>query len=237
MADTDESLPEFQGTVIASRLNWLRAAVLGANDGIVSTAALIFGVAGAAAEHQMILIAGIAAVAAGAMSMAVGEYVSVSSQRDLENSQLARELKEIEANPSQELDQLTRLLQGRGISRNLARQVAIQLTKRDALTAHARLELNIDPSTVVNPWHAAFASMLSFITGGLIPLLAMLLMPQSIAVLAAGTAVILALALTGTLSARLGQAPILPAVARTVAGGLLAMAATYGLGRLVGSQL
>lgn len=233
MTNPDEPLPQFRGTTIASRLNWLRAAVLGANDGIVSTAALIFGVAGAAAQHQMILIAGIAAVAAGAMSMAVGEYVSVSSQRDLENSELAYEQKEIDADPDRELEQLAELLEGRGISRDLSWQVAKQLTERDALTAHARLELNIDPSAIVNPLQAAFASMLSFVAGGLIPLLTMLLMPQSIAVWAAGAAVVFALGLTGTLSAIHGRAAILPAATRTIAGGILAMAVTYGVGSFV----
>lgn len=225
------------GWSIHGKLNWLRAGVLGANDGIVSTAALIFGVAGAAAPHQTVLIAGIAAVTAGAMSMAVGEYVSVSSQRDLEQAELAQERAELAADPAQELEELTRLLELRGIERELAGQVAVQITAKDALAAHARIELGIDAGALTNPWSAAFASMLSFATGGMVPLTAMLLGPRAIAIWLAGAAVIVALALTGALSARLGRARPLPAIVRTVAGGLLAMAVTYGIGYFAGTRL
>ena len=234
----DQSPPaEPQGGRIASKLNWLRAGVLGANDGIVSTAALIFGVAGAAAPHQTVLLAGIAAVAAGALSMAVGEYVSVSTQRDLEQAELAHERAELAADPAYELEQLTQLLETRGIDRELAARVAIELTGKDALAAHARVELGIDPTALTNPWAAAFASMLAFTVGGMIPLTAMLVAPQAIAVFVAGAAVLAALALSGALSASLGGARLWPAIVRTVGGGLLAMAITYGVGALVGTQL
>lgn len=232
---TDPSLPP--GWSVFGKLNWLRAGVLGSNDGIVSTAALIFGVSGATATHQTVLLAGIAAVAAGAMSMGVGEYVSVSSQRDLERAELAHENAELVADPARELEELTVLLEFRGINRELAAEVATQMTAKDALAAHARVELGIDPTGLTNPWSAAFASMLSFTTGGMVPLIAMLLAPPAIGMWLAGTAVIVALALTGTFSAILGRAPIAPAILRTVAGGLLAMAATYGVGHLIGTQV
>ena len=222
---------------LASKLNWLRAGVLGANDGIVSTAALIFGVAGAAAAHQTVLLAGIAAVAAGALSMAVGEYVSVSTQRDLEAAELELERAELAADPAFELEELTQLLEARGIDRSLAAQAAVELTEKDALAAHARVELGIDPAGLTNPWAAAFASMLSFTVGGMIPLGAMLLAPRAIEIWVAGAAVVAALALSGALSASLGGARLSPAIARTVGGGLLAMAITYGVGALVGTRL
>jgi VIT1/CCC1 family predicted Fe2+/Mn2+ transporter len=222
---------------IASKLNWLRAGVLGANDGIVSTAALIFGVAGAAAAHSTIVLAGIAAIAAGAMSMAVGEYISVSSQRDLEEAELAREREQIAATPDVELQQLTLLLEGRGIEHGLAERVAVQLTERDALAAHARVELGIDPAAVVNPVEAALASMLSFTLGGLIPLLAMVLAPRAIEIWVSGMAVLLALVATGAVSAWLGRSPRLGSIVRTVVGGLITMAVTYGIGKIAGTQL
>lgn len=222
---------------IASKLNWLRAGVLGANDGIVSTAALIFGVAGAAASHQTVMLAGIAAVSAGALSMAVGEYVSVSSQRDLEAAELALERAELEADPAFELEELTGLLEARGIDRKLAAKVAAQISQKDAFAAHARVELGIDPNALTNPWAAAFASMVAFTAGGLIPLVAMMLAPRAIEIPVSGAAVLAALVLTGTLSAALGGAPRLPAIARTFLGGLLAMAITYGIGNIVGTRV
>lgn len=225
------------GGQIASKLNWLRAGVLGANDGIVSTAALIFGVAGADVSHQAMLISGVAAVVAGAMSMAVGEYISVSSQRDLEEAELEQERRELAEDPEYELHQLTHMLEERGISPDLSKQVAVQLTEQDPLAAHARLELNLDPNAVTNPWHAAFASLAAFIVGGLVPLLAILLAPPRIAIPVAGIAVVIALAATGFTGARLGGAPRIPAIARTVFGGVLAMAITYGVGYLTGTQL
>ena len=192
---------------------------------------------GAAVSGETLVIAGIAAVVAGALSMAVGEYVSVSSQRDSERAELDIERAQLAKHPEYGLDQLTGLVAARGIDRKLAREVAIQLTERDALAAHARLELGIDPDVLANPWHAAFASMLSFTIGGIVPLLAILLAPTAVEVAAAAIAVIAALAVTGSISARLGRAPMGPAVIRTVGGGVLAMALTYGVGALVGTQL
>lgn len=228
---------EAVGGEIATKLNWLRAGVLGANDGIVSTSALIFGVAGAAVSHQAVLISGVAAVAAGALSMAVGEYISVSSQRDFERAELERERKQIEEDPDYELRQLARILEGHGISSDLADKVAVQLSEDDPLTAHARLELGLDPDAITNPWHAAGASLTAFIVGGLVPFLAVLLSPVRLGIPVAAVAVVIALAITGSISARLGRAPWLPAVGRTIFGGLLAMAITYGVGYLTGTQL
>ncbi|HEX3423137.1 MAG TPA: VIT family protein [Sphingomicrobium sp.] len=225
------------GVAIASKLNWLRAGVLGANDGIVSTSSIIFGVVGASASHSSVILAGIAAIAAGAMSMAAGEYVSVSSQRDLEDAELERERREIEANPQCELAELQHMLEDRGIDRSLARKVALQLTARDPLTAHARLEFGIDPASVVNPWQAAVASMIAFTAGGLIPLLSMLLAPRAFEIWVSGAAVLVALTLTGWISAGLGGAPKLRSIVRNVLGGLLAMAITYGVGKIAGAAL
>lgn len=222
---------------IASRMNWLRAGVMGANDGIVSTAGMVVGVAGAAVSSGALLASGIAAVVAGAMSMAVGEYVSVSSQRDAQAAELAIQHAQLEANPEGELDQLTTLIQAQGIDIGLARQAAVQLTEKDALTAHARLHLGIDPDELVSPWHAAWASMVAFVVGGLVPLLAILLTPRSVAVPVTAVAVIIALAVTGSVSAHLGGAGKFRAVSRTVGGGLAAMAITYSIGLLVGAQL
>jgi vacuolar iron transporter family protein len=226
-----------ESTRILSTLNWLRAGVLGANDGIVSTAAIIFGVAGGSASHGTVMLAGIAAVAAGAMSMAVGEYVSVSTQRDLEQSELARERVELEQHPDRQLAILVRLFEQRGVAPAVAAEVAREMTEKDALSVHARAELGIDPDNVTNPWAAALASMLSFIIGGVIPIAALLLSPRSIEIWVAGVSVIIAMALTGLVSARLGRTPMLRSVVRNVLGGLLALAITYGVGNLVGRQL
>ena len=178
--------PEPEGPGFGARLNWLRAGVMGANDGIVSTAALVVGVAGAAVSDGALLVAGVSASTAGALSMAVGEYVSVSSQRD-------------------------------------------------AVIAHEALVPDIDPDELTNPWHAAWASMIAFGAGALIPLLAILLSPRDLAVPLTTGAVLLALAATGCISAQLGRARHLPAMVRTVGGGLLAMTVTYGIGLLVGT--
>jgi VIT1/CCC1 family predicted Fe2+/Mn2+ transporter len=222
---------------ILGTLNWLRAGVLGANDGIVSTAAIIFGIAGASATHATLMLAGIAAVAAGAMSMAVGEYVSVSTQRDLEDAALARQKADLARDPAGELAILARLFEQRGVESNLAAEVAKAMSDKDALSVHARAELGIDPENVTNPWAAAAASMFSFILGGAIPIAAMLLSPRSIEIAVAGVAVLIAMALTGFLSARLGRTPVWRSVARNVAGGLLALAITYGVGKIAGTQI
>ncbi|MDP3969324.1 MAG: VIT family protein [Nocardioides sp.] len=233
----EEVLEDRQSGRIASRMNWLRAGVMGANDGIVSTAGMVVGVAGAAVGSAALLASGIAAVVAGAMSMAVGEYVSVSSQRDAQAAELATERSDLLADPEGELDQLTGLTRAQGIDADLARQTAAQLTANDALAAHARLELGISPDELVSPWRAAWVSMTAFVFGGLVPLLAILLAPMSVAVPVTAVAVVLALAVTGSVSAHLGGASKCRAVARTVGGGLAAMTITYAIGLLVGTQL
>jgi VIT1/CCC1 family predicted Fe2+/Mn2+ transporter len=210
---------------------------MGANDGIVSTAGMVLGVAGAAVSDQALLAAGIAAVAAGALSMAVGEYVSVSSQRDSQRAELELERTQLAANPEYGLEQLTRLIMGRGLDRSLAHEAAVQLTRKDPLAAHARLELGIDPNELTNPWQAGMASMIAFICGGLVPLLTILLTPRAIAVPVTAGAVVAALAITGSLSAHLGHAPKLRAALRTVGGGIAAMAISYGIGTMVGTQI
>lgn len=219
---------------LASRLNWLRAGVLGANDGVVSTAALVLGVAGATTDHAAILLAGVVGLLAGAMSMAAGEYVSVSTQRDGERAVLLRQRRLLRSAPQQQLAALARAYTDKGIDRDLAFRVAEQLTAHDALAAHAEARHGIDSDDLTNPWHAAFASFVSFAVGALVPLAGVLV--DSSAWLTAAL-VALALAVTGAVSARLGRAPAAPAVARNVGGGLLAMAITFGLGSLVGIVL
>jgi vacuolar iron transporter family protein len=222
---------------IGSRLNWLRAGVLGANDGIVSTAGIVIGVAAATTNRAAIFTAGVAGLAAGAMSMAAGEYVSVSTQRDTERALLAKETRELREMPDEELRELAGIYEGKGLSPELAREVAVQLTEHDALGAHAEAELGIDPNALTNPWHAAWASMLAFTVGALIPLVAVLVVPVTARIPVTALAVVVALALTGWTSARLGDAPRARAVVRNVAGGAIAMAVTYGIGSVVGTQL
>jgi vacuolar iron transporter family protein len=219
----------------AARLGWLRAAVLGANDGIVSTASLILGVAAASSTQQTILIAGIAALVAGAMSMAAGEFVSVSAQSDSEAADLAKEKRELAEEPDSEQDELTRIYIGRGLDRELAHQVAVQLTAHDALGAHMRDELGISEHNAARPVQAALASAASFATGGALPLVVVLLAPQRL--LMAGTvgASLLFLAILGALSAKTGGASPLKATLRVVFWSGLAMAITSGVGALVGA--
>ncbi len=227
--------PHETGT--AARLNWLRAAVLGANDGIVSTAGLVVGVAGATNDRTAILVAGVAGLAAGAMSMGAGEYVSVSTQRDSEKALLEKERRELEETPEEELAELTHLYMQKGLSEPVARQVADELTAYDALGAHAEVELGLDPHDLTNPWHAAWASMLAFTIGAILPLLTISLSPEAIRLWVTVASVAMALALTGWSSARLGLSPTGRAVARNVGGGLLAMGVTHLIGSLVGTQL
>ncbi|MGW0467186.1 VIT1/CCC1 transporter family protein [Streptomyces sp. NPDC003027] len=224
---------EAHGGGLGSRLNWLRAAVLGANDGVVSTAGLVVGVAGATESQAALLTAGLAGLLAGSMSMAAGEYVSVSTQRDSEKAALAVEKRELREQPEEELDELTDLLSARGLSADVAREAAEQLTERDALRAHARVELGIDPDELTNPWHAAGASFLAFTVGALLPLLAIVLPPASVRLWVTVVSVLAALALTGWWSARLGAAPAPPAILRNMGGGALAMAVTYAAGSLL----
>lgn len=224
-------------TGLTSRLNWLRAAVLGANDGIVSTAGLVVGVAGATPDRTTVLIAGLAGLVAGAMSMAGGEYVSVSAQTDTERAALDRERWELEHLPDDELDELAGIYEAKGLAPDLARRVAQQLTEHDALAAHAEAELGIDADERTDPWQAAWSSFVAFAVGALLPLLAIVLPPLSLRLPVTVVAVALALAGTGALSARLGGAPRLPAVARNVTVGLLAMGLTFGVGSLVGAGI
>ncbi|SEG34275.1 Predicted Fe2+/Mn2+ transporter, VIT1/CCC1 family [Actinacidiphila yanglinensis] len=220
---------------LGPRLNWLRAAVLGANDGVVSTAGIVVGVAGATDSRSALLTAGLAGLLAGSLSMAAGEYVSVSTQRDSEQAALAVEREELAATPQAELAELTDLLEKRGITHELAREVAEQLTARDALGAHARVELGIDPDQLANPWHAAWASFVSFTAGALLPLLAIVLPPHGWRLAVTVVSVLVALVACGTISARLGNAPVRPAVLRNAAGGIIAMAVTYAVGTLLGA--
>jgi len=216
------------------RLNWLRAAVLGANDGIVSTAGVVVGVAGATSDRGTIMVAGVAAVVAGAMSMAAGEYVSVSTQRDSELALLDKERGELRDEPEEELAELAGLYVAKGLDEDLALQVAAQLTAHDALGAHAEAELGIDPDDISSPWNAAGASMIAFTIGALLPLLTITLVTESARLWVTVGSVAAALALTGYTSARLGYGPPRRAVLRNVAGGLFAMAITYGVGTLIG---
>jgi VIT1/CCC1 family predicted Fe2+/Mn2+ transporter len=236
MSDNPDAHPgEPHHDGLGTRLNWLRAAVLGANDGVVSTAGIVVGVAGATDSRSTLLTAGLAGLLAGSLSMAVGEYVSVSTQRDSEKAALALEREELAATPQAELEELTDLLEGRGITRNLARQVAEQLTARDALDAHARVELGIDPDELANPWHAAWASFISFTVGALLPLLAIVLPPHDWRLPVTVVSVLVALVGCGWGSARLGNAPVPRAVMRNAVGGALAMAVTYAVGTLLGA--
>ena len=228
---------EQQDEALSGRLNWLRAGVLGANDGIVSVAGIVAGVAGATTDRKEILIAGIAGLVAGALSMAAGEYVSVSTQRDSERAMIRKEKHELRELPEEELEELTQIYQSKGLRRELAAQVAEELTAHDALAAHAEVELGIDPDELTNPWEAAGASFLSFTVGALIPLIAILLPTPDLRVPICFVAVALALVITGAVSARLGEAPARPAVIRNVLGGMLAMAITYGVGTLVGTAV
>ena len=229
--------PEPHGGELSQRLNWLRAGVLGANDGIVSTAGLVVGVAGATVERAPIAMAGVAGLVAGAVSMALGEYVSVSSQRDSERAQLARETRELAETPEQELDELVALYEAKGLSPATARQVAVELTEHDALSAHLDVELHLDPEELTSPWRAAGASAVSFVLGALLPLVAVLLPPAAWRVPVTVVVVLAALGLAGWLGARLGGAAPRRAVLRVMIGGALGLAVTYGIGVLVGGAV
>ncbi len=221
---------------MSSKLNWLRAGVLGANDGIVSTAGIVVGVAAATVARGPILTAGIAGLAAGAVSMALGEYVSVSTQRDTERALLRKERGELRDDPAAELDELTALYEARGLSTATARTVAEELTDHDAFAAHVEVELGIDPDELTNPWQAAVSSALSFTVGALLPLFAILL-PAAVRIPVTFAAVLIALAVTGAVSAALGGAPKRNAITRNIIGGALALGITYGIGLLVGAAI
>jgi len=222
---------------VGGRLNWLRAGVLGANDGIVSTAGIVMGVAGATSERTPVLVAGIAGLVAGALSMGAGEYVSVSTQRDSERSMLALEAEELERMPKTELRELANIYERKGLSHELARKVAEELTAHDALGAHAEAEFGIDKDNLTNPWHAAAASMIAFTVGALLPLLVITLTPADARIWATVLAVAAALGIAGRISAQLGYSPWGRAVLRNVAGGLVAMGITYAVGAVVGTYV
>jgi vacuolar iron transporter family protein len=222
---------------VGNRLNWLRAGVLGANDGIVSVASLVVGVAGVSTDSAALLTAGIAGLVGGAISMALGEYVSVSSQRDGERALIEKERQELATMPEEELAELTQLYRARGLSEETARRVAEELTAKDALAAHLEVELHIDQDDLVNPWQAAFSSAVAFTVGALLPLLAILLPPPEWRVPVTFVAVIVALALTGTISARFGGSSKRKSAVRLVVGGALALAATWLLGTLLGATI
>lgn len=233
---TPEHGTEPHDRTLASRLNWLRAGVLGANDGIVSVAGVVVGVAGATSSLREIFTAGIAATVAGAFSMAGGEYVSVSTQRDTEAAALAKERWELETIPDEEERELASLYAQRGLSPDLAAQVARELTATDPLKAHAEMELGIDSEALTNPWSAAISSFVAFAAGAALPLLAMAI-PIDQRVGISMVAVAIGLYITGFVSARLGGAPIRPAVLRNVGMGVLTMLVTWLIGKLLGTTV
>lgn len=220
-----------------SRLNALRAAVLGANDGIVSTAGLVVGVAGANSSHEAILTAGIAGVVAGAISMAAGEYVSVSSQRDSQKALIQQEKQELRDFPEEEFDELVQLYRHKGLSLDTATLVARELSKKDPFAAHADIELHIHPNDLTNPWQAAFASALSFSIGSLVPLAAIVFSSNESRIALTAISVVISLAATGFLSAKAGGANKARASLRVISWGIGAMVATYTIGLLVGTAM
>lgn len=220
-----------------TRIGWLRAAVLGANDGIVSTASLVLGVAAAEADPRAVLIAGVAGLVAGAMSMAAGEYVSVSSQSDTERADLARERGELASNEAGELEELAGIYVARGLGRPLAEQVAASLTAHDALGAHARDELGISHVSESRPVQAAWTSAASFAVGAVLPLIVLIVTPGSLLVVSVAAASLASLALLGGLAAKAGGASVARGSLRVTAWGALAMALTSVVGKLFGIAL
>ncbi|MEX3239353.1 VIT family protein [Serratia quinivorans] len=218
------------------KIGWLRAAVLGANDGIVSTASLLLGVASANVTHQSILLTGIAGLVAGAMSMATGEYVSVSSQADTEKAALAEEQAELDADFQGEFRELTSIYVHRGLDAALAKQVAAKLMSHDALAAHAREELGISEITTARPLQAALTSAASFSTGAILPLLVAAIVPAQSAIAAIALSALISLAILGGIAARAGGAPILPGIIRITFWSALAMGVSSGVGALFGSM-
>lgn len=215
-------------------ISWLRAAVLGANDGIVSTASLILGVAAAGGGQKAVMVAGVAGLVAGAMSMAAGEYVSVHSQADTEKADIAKETHELENDPDGELKELTAIYVHRGLSAELAKQVAVQLTAHDALGSHARDELGINPNFSARPVQAALSSAASFAVGAVLPLGVTWLMPSDLMIWTVAGSTAFFLALLGGVAAQTGGAPVVKGSSRVLFWGVLAMAATYLVGSLFG---
>lgn len=215
-----------------SKINWLRAAVLGANDGIVSIAALVVGVAGATNDTAAIATAGMAGLIAGALSMAAGEYVSVSTQRDAEKAYIAKEEKELEEDPEGELEELIQYYRSKGLRRATAKQVSIELTEKDVLAAHLEAEFGLSEHDLTNPINAAFASAVSFIAGGLIPIAAIIIPPSNLRIFVTFGSVVVALAVAGYISARISESHIGNAIRRVVLGGTFAMIVTYTVGTI-----
>jgi VIT1/CCC1 family predicted Fe2+/Mn2+ transporter len=222
---------------VVDRIGWLRAAVLGANDGIVSTASLIVGVAASSADKGPVLVAGVAGLVAGAMSMAAGEYVSVSSQADTEAADVARETRELAEQPEFELEELTNIYRERGLNAALARQVAEALTAKDALAAHSRDELGLAEMHRARPVQAALTSAATFAVGAALPLVAAMLLPFGSLVIGVSVAGMAFLMLLGAVGARAGGSPIGKGVLRVAFWGVLAMAATYAIGSLFGTSV
>ena len=222
---------------IAGRLNWLRAGVLGANDGIISTAGLVIGVAAATTDSAEIATAGLAGLVAGAVSMALGEYVSVSTQRDTERALIEKERRELASMPEAEHEELVGLLRERGLGEDSAITAATELADHDVLGAHLSIELGIDESQIADPWTAAASSALAFALGAALPLVAILVPPASWRIAIAFVAVLIGLATTGAWSAHIGQASKRSAVTRLLVGGALAMAVTYAIGQLIGTTV
>ena len=220
----------------SNRNNWLRATVLGANDGLISTASLLMGVAAAGSSEQTLILTGVASLIAGAISMAAGEYVSVSSQADTEKADLAKEAYELMHNPDNELKELTQIYQSRGLDADLAAKVAEALTKHDALQAHARDEIGLNEDLSANPFQAALASAASFVMGAILPLLCVYAAPQPMRIMALWIATLAGLALLGMLSAHLGGANKMLAMARVVIWGVIALGATSLIGHFFGIQ-
>lgn len=231
-----ESLTHFEphNNKTNKKLNWLRASVLGANDGIVSTASIIVGVAGASSSDTFILTAGVAGMVAGALSMAAGEYISVSTQRDTEKALIEKERQELLDNPEEELQELAKIYESKGLSVQTAEIVAKELTARDAFAAHLDAELGIDPNELTDPWHAAYASGISFVSGAIIPIIMILVSPVEWRIHLTFLGVFIALVITGALSAYAGEANMKKAVIRVTAGGILAMLVTFAIGKLFG---
>ena len=219
---------------LIERIGWLRAAVLGANDGIISTASLILGVASAASSENGAILAGVAGLVAGAMSMAAGEYVSVSSQADTEHADLARETKELASDPERETEELAQIYAARGVEVGLARQVAMQLMTKDALAAHSRDELGISAATTARPVQAAMASAATFTVGAAAPLLLTVMSPQKVLLPVVAVGSLLFLALLGMIGAKAGGAGVIRPTIRVMFWGALAMALTTGIGALFG---
>lgn len=228
--------PEEHAASHAAKLNWLRAGVLGANDGIVSLAGLVVGVASATTSRPVILTAGLAGIIAGAISMAAGEYVSVSSSRDTEKALLEKEKYELKHYPQEELHELAGIYERKGLSKQTAMIVAKELSVKDAAAAHFDAELGIDPNNLTDPWHAALASAVSFLIGAVIPLVAILLPSDHVRIPITFFSVLVALVITGIVSAKVGGANVVKATIRVVIGGILAMIVTFGIGKLFGIE-